>query len=636
MARNVTTVEIRGEDKTRSAFRSAGTALDKYNRKLEKTTSKTNALAGSMGKLGGAVAGLVGIGAITALSRKVLALGDRLQKVSLQTGLAVEELEILQFAASQSGVGTEALNKSMQRFSRTIGDADQGLKESVDAFDLLGISITANDGKLKDSSTLFVEVAEGIKAIEEPARRSAIASKLFGKSGGELLPLLQQGAFGIDMFADRLRKVGGIVGTDAANAISTFNDQMDLLNRAFTAKFAVMLVAILPFLTSLVENFDAIAKAVGFAASVFLVAKLPVIFGAITAAVTLLTKAVMLNPLGLLATGVAAIIVYKDEIAETFGFAEETPKKLEKVSTALEDNADQLLKLNKLDKVRLTTAKKFAKTTKKELVPNLKNLDAMVGTSAKALKSLQGREGFGGMLLEITKFFINADLLFKDYFGYIKDTTEGGLNSVLYRFEELMLRLDNVTVFTGNRIRNSFAQIMGDIEANVLQLDVRVPTIIIPASAFSFERVEGAGQKLNQLVDQINAFSVGSRTAGFAYNVQRRGPTGLPPGYSPMLNINPRLSKTSMEDTANLKYYNTPYSSPFVSTGSGGGSGASGGRSSPGAREAAGQGGGGGVVVNIYDGTGQQLSSYDSAIRVEIKERSNRLGMIPALNVSGV
>ena len=408
MARNVTTVEIRGEDKTRSAFRSAGNSLDKYNKKLERTTAKTSALAGSMGKLGGAVAGLVGIGAITALSRKVLALGDRLQKVSLQTGLAVEELEILQFAASQSGVGTEALNKSMQKFSRTIGDADQGIKESSDAFDLLGISITANDGKLKDSSTLFVEVAEAIKGIEEPARRSAIASDLFGRSGGELLPLLQQGAFGIDMFADRLRKVGGIIGTDAANAISDFNDQMDLLNRAFTAKFAVMLVAILPFLTSLVENFDAIAKAVGFAASVFLVAKLPVILGAITAGVALLTKAVMLNPLGLLATGVAAIIVYREEIAETFGFADETPKKLAQVNTKLEDTADQMQKLTKLEKVREKTAAKFAKTTKKELVPNLEHLDKLVGTSAKALKSLQGREGFGGMLLEITKFFINC------------------------------------------------------------------------------------------------------------------------------------------------------------------------------------------------------------------------------------
>ncbi len=630
MARNVAVVEIRGEDKTRQAFRTAGNALDKYNRKLEKTTAKTNLLAGGMGKLGGAVAGLVGVAGIGALTRKVLQLGDRLQKVSLQTGLAVEELEILQFAASQSGVGTEALNKSMQKFNRTIGDADQGLKESVDAFDLLGISITANDGKLKDSSTLFVEVAEAIKGIEEPARRSAIASDLFGRSGGELLPLLQQGAFGIDMFADRLREVGGIVGTDAANSISAFNDQLDLLNRAFTAKFAVVLVAVLPFLTALVDNFDAVAKAVGLAAGVFLVANFGAIIGGITAAVTLLTRAVMMNPLGLLATGVAAIVVYKDDIAEVFGFADETPKKLHQVSTALEDNAEQILKLNKLDEVRLTTAKDFAKTTKKTLVPNLENLDKVIGSSTKSLKSLRGREGFGGLLEAITMFFINADLLFKDYFSYITDTSESGLNRVYYQFEELMLRLDNVTVFTGNRIRNSFAAVMGDIEGSVLNLDVRVPKILIPASAFSFEKVEGAGQKLDQLVNQINGYSVGSRSVGRQAS------------YASITNpVRPKHSGAAIfwgnevPDGYTVNDQNQlNYDVPSVSTGRGA---TSRGMSSPGARQAAGQGGdGAGVVVNIYDGTGQQLSSYDSAIRVEIKERSNRLGMIPALNVSGV
>ena len=37
---------------------------------------------------------------------------------------------------------------------------------------VLGISITARMmGKLKDSSTLFVEVAEAIKGIESPAQK---------------------------------------------------------------------------------------------------------------------------------------------------------------------------------------------------------------------------------------------------------------------------------------------------------------------------------------------------------------------------------------------------------------------------------------------------------------------------------
>jgi hypothetical protein len=37
------------------------------------------------------------------------------------------------------------------------------------------------------------------------------------------------------------------------------------------------------------------------------------------------------------------------------------------------------------------------------------------------------------------------------------------------------------------------------------------------------------------------------------------------------------------------------------------------------------------INVNIYDGTGQQISEYDSAIRVEIENRANRHNQFPAL-----
>jgi hypothetical protein len=37
------------------------------------------------------------------------------------------------------------------------------------------------------------------------------------------------------------------------------------------------------------------------------------------------------------------------------------------------------------------------------------------------------------------------------------------------------------------------------------------------------------------------------------------------------------------------------------------------------------------VVVNIYDGTGQKISAYDSSIRVEINERAGRFNEFPAL-----
>ena len=41
---------------------------------------------------------------------------------------------------------------------------------------------------------------------------------------------------------------------------------------------------------------------------------------------------------------------------------------------------------------------------------------------------------------------------------------------------------------------------------------------------------------------------------------------------------------------------------------------------------------GGGVQVNIYDGTGQKLSEFESGLRVEINQRANRYNEFPALS----
>ena len=228
----VTTIQIRGEDRTAAAFRSANKGLDRLERNLQAANAKTATLTAGLGRLGGVMAGLVGVGALGAFTTSIIQLGDRLQKVSVQTGFTVEELEILQFAASQAGVGTDQLNAAVQKFSINIGKASDGTKLQADAFKDLNIEIKEQDGTLKDSSALFVEVAESISKIEEPADKARIASDLFGRTGVELLALLNTGAIGLGEFAEKLRQAGGIMGKTAADEFSAFNDQMDLLSRS--------------------------------------------------------------------------------------------------------------------------------------------------------------------------------------------------------------------------------------------------------------------------------------------------------------------------------------------------------------------------------------------------------------------
>ena len=76
---------------------------------------------------------------------------------------------------------------------------------------------------------------------------------------------------------------------------------------------------------SIGENFDHLAKFTGIVATAFITAKLPVLIGSVTGAISALT-AISANPLGLLAIGVTsagAAALFIKTCAEYFGFADE-------------------------------------------------------------------------------------------------------------------------------------------------------------------------------------------------------------------------------------------------------------------------------------------------------------------------
>jgi len=469
----VTTIQIRGEDRTAAAFRSANKGLDRLERNLQAASAKTASLTSNLGKMGGVMAGLVGFGALGSFTSELLKTGDRLQKVSLQLGLTVDELEILQFAASQSGVETTALDTSLQKLTVNIGKAAEGTKAQKDAFEALGISVADADGNLSGTSETFVQVAEAISGIEDPAKKAQIATDLFGRAGVELLPLLNSGAAGISQFAQTIRDAGGIIGQDGADEISKFNDGIDLLQRSLRGKVAPVLVAVLPALTALAENLDEVAKFAAVVGAGFIAAKIPAAFLAITAAVKGLTLAMAANPLGLIATGLAAIAVYKgDEIMDAFGFAEEAPKELEKTNTKLEETADQLKELDKVEQKRVETSEEFANTTKKEVVPQLKNLDRALRASSIEFKNIRGPEGLGGLTRAFIEFFGNIQTVALNTLTDIERLVEGTFSLVKQDFREFFQALDNIVIFEGQEVRDAFRDMIQDLADQVKTRDI--------------------------------------------------------------------------------------------------------------------------------------------------------------------
>src|SRR6185295_15213957 len=83
----------------------------------------------------------LGLAAPLGAAAKLFAdMGDELAKASTRTGIGVEELSRLKYAADQSGTSLEGLEKGIKKLSQNLVTANTGGKEMADTFKELGLN----------------------------------------------------------------------------------------------------------------------------------------------------------------------------------------------------------------------------------------------------------------------------------------------------------------------------------------------------------------------------------------------------------------------------------------------------------------------------------------------------------------
>ena len=197
--------------------------------------------------------------AATAAVYKFAAFGDELHKNALRTGIAVESLSAMNYAAGQSGASVEAVAKSFAGLARFTNDLRRGSATAADAMGLLGLELDAIAGLTPEQS--YRVLADAISAIEDPLLQGAAAQQIFGRSGRELLPMLKGGSAEIDRLSAKAERLGAVFDQEAADGAAAVTDAMDDLNTAvkaasvrFGAMFAPAVTAALTSLADLAAN----------------------------------------------------------------------------------------------------------------------------------------------------------------------------------------------------------------------------------------------------------------------------------------------------------------------------------------------------------------------------------------------
>ncbi len=275
---------------------------DRLTAALKRAERKLKAFGESVRSLGLRLAGLGGA-ALAPLAGAVKLFsdaGDALDKMSLRTGVSVEALSELGFAAEQSGADLQTLENGVRVMQRTLNDADRGLATAKDALADLGLA--ADDLRGLSPEQQFKTLAEAISRIEDPSKRAAVAMQVVGRAGTKLLPLIEGGVDGIEALQAQARSLGLTISTETAKDAALLNDTMNILFRVLKQGVFIIGSALAP---TVIKLSNAITRVV-VAASEWVKQNKAVVVSAATIAAGVLLAGLALVGIGLAITIVAA------------------------------------------------------------------------------------------------------------------------------------------------------------------------------------------------------------------------------------------------------------------------------------------------------------------------------------------
>lgn len=226
-------------------FARTGKDLDALRGKTQKASDD---ISGHFRKITAAAAVL----GLTKLVGDAIEFADQLQKASDRTGIAVEGLQRLQFAAGQAGVDVGTITNAINRMQNQLALVGEGSATATAALTRLRIPINDFIGLKPDEQ--FNRVAVSIAQMESPSERTAAAIGLFGKSGAELLPVLVSTGKELDKVQAQFDAIGGPVSAGAISRVDELGDSFGALKLATVSLSTELLALGSPAIISVFES----------------------------------------------------------------------------------------------------------------------------------------------------------------------------------------------------------------------------------------------------------------------------------------------------------------------------------------------------------------------------------------------
>jgi hypothetical protein len=243
-------LELRGG--LQATKRAAGSSMDGLDGAGAKVRSFVSVARAGFATLAGVVAGAA------AAVKGAIDSADELGKTAQKVGIGTQALSELAYAAKLADVGLDALRTGLGQFNKQLVGNEALIRE-------LGIATRGAGGDFRATEAILADLSDVFQELPDGPQKSALAIKLFGRAGADLIPLLNSGSSALAEMAQEARDLGVSISDDAAKQAELFNDNLTRLQSAVSGFANAVAAKVLPALSALAQTQAENARASGAA-----------------------------------------------------------------------------------------------------------------------------------------------------------------------------------------------------------------------------------------------------------------------------------------------------------------------------------------------------------------------------------
>lgn len=183
------------------------------------------------------------------MAEKMGEAAEQTQHLAQRFGMTTAQMQALNGVAISSGVSFDTLTHGMMLLDRTAATTPEKFKK-------LGIEVKAGASQME----ILVAVADRFKEMPDGPTKTAAAMQTMGRNGAAMLPILNQGAEGLQELIEKSKEYG-LVNDDAQRSGMALAESVNEGKLAWAGLKETLSGAFAPLLTEMIDGFNGLVKA---------------------------------------------------------------------------------------------------------------------------------------------------------------------------------------------------------------------------------------------------------------------------------------------------------------------------------------------------------------------------------------